>query len=63
MRHGLRRGRRGRHDPVLEVAELLTSSVITTMDLIEVDILLDWILWYISVGAAVTAAVVVLRWK
>src|SRR3954451_18757178 len=32
-----------------------------TMDLIEVDIFLDWILWCINVGAALTVAVVVWR--
>ena len=30
---------------------------------IDIDTLLDWSLWCIGVGAAVTAAVVILRWK
>ena len=33
------------------------------LDLIEIDILLDWILWCIGVGAAVTAVVAFLKWK
>jgi hypothetical protein len=33
------------------------------MDLIEIDIFLDWILWCIGIAAAAMAVVAALTWK